>query len=109
MVALTMTVRGVVEQEFAMPKTTSHDSVAKNAASHRTNFAGKILVRRTPAPLAFGQRFVNAFDHPCVLHKSTVILRMPRRHKRGMDCRTSGRGRQKRKLQTEFFGKESFT
>jgi len=45
-----MTVRGVVEQEFAMPKTKSHDSVASNPASHRTRFASTFThIRRTPA------------------------------------------------------------
>ena len=95
MVVLTITVRGVVEQEFAMPNTKSHDSAATNAASHRVHCPRRFThVRRTPAPLVVAYRFVNDFDHPNVRHESTVILRMPRWHSRGADRRISVQGRQ---------------
>ena len=54
MVVLTMTVRGVVEQEFEMLRTKSHDSAATNAASHRAHSPRRFThIRRTPSPVIF--------------------------------------------------------
>lgn len=112
MVVLTITVRGVVEQELTTPKTKSHDSAATKAANHRVLCPRRFThSRRTPSPLVFAQRFVNDFDQLSDRQPSTEILQTPRWHNRGAARRTSERGRHSRNFQmrAQIFFKESFT